>query len=465
MSDPSSPDTSQPARPSATRWTQIIDDNGTELLDAHHANQLASHFVGYLAESGIEPGSRIIFQANNSVQLAAAVLGCLLSGFVPVVISNKLTQRERDELTEDVAPALFVDDEILANAFNAPQIALGDHWRCRPMHFTSGTSGRPKGVWSGWLDDEASSALLAEEIDAWSMSPSDCHLVVAPMSHSAPLRFPLMTLMAGGSIVVPSAFDPEVISALIDSGQVTTTFMAPTHLQRLLEVAPPRQPRMRLVAHAGSACPEHVRRLARATFGDDVLREFYGSTEGQFTICTPKEFDAYPGTVGRARPGRTLRVDDDGHIWCQVPPHARFEYWGDPNKTAQAWSEDWFTVGDLGELDADGYLYLNGRRSDLIISGGVNVYPAEIERVVLDHPDVSQAIAFGVDDDHWGQRVCLAVVTSAPQEVLADYCRAQLAPYKRPKDIYLVPELPLTHNGKISRHQVLEFIGERSREC
>lgn len=438
---------------------ETIDDHGTELLGARHATELASRFVGHLHAAGVEPGSRVVFQAHNSARLVAAVLGCLRGGFVPVVITEKLTARERDELTADVSPALFVDDETLAGAFDAAPAPLNDLWRCRPMHFTSGTSGRPKGVWSGWLDDAASNSLVSEETEAWALSSSDQHLVVAPLSHSAPLRFPLMTLMVGGSIVVPPGFEATVVSALIDSGRVTTTFMAPAHLQRLLETASPKVPQMRLVAHAGSACPDHVRKLARTTFGDDALREFYGSTEGQFTICTPREFDEHPGTVGRARPGRELRVDDDGHIWCRVPRHARFEYWGDPQKTLNTWHEDWFTVGDLGELDSEGYLYLNGRRSDLIISGGVNVYPAEIERVVLDHPDVTQAIAFGMDDERWGQRVCLAVIGSVSREAIAEHCKSLLAPYKRPKDIYLVTELPHTHSGKIDRQRVAQFLG------
>ena len=305
---------------------EVIDDHGTESIDAEHATVLASRFAGYLRQLEVPPGGRVAFQAHNSVRLVVAVLGCLRAGYVPVVISDKLTARERDELTADVTPRLFVDDALLAGAFDGPSAPLTDHWQCRPMHFTSGTSGRPKGVWSGWLDDEESQALVAEETDAWALSATDRHLVVAPLSHSAPLRFPLMTLMTGGTIVVPSAFDPHVVSRLINNGEVTTSFMAPAHLQRLLETAPPADPRMRLVAHAGSACPDHVRRLARATFGDEALREFYGSTEGQFTICTPQEFDAHPGTVGQARPGRSLRVDDDGHIWCRVPPHA--ERWG-----------------------------------------------------------------------------------------------------------------------------------------
>jgi len=436
-----------------------LDNSGAEFLTSETARLLGARFVGGLRRAGTPEGSRIIFQSHNSGRLVSAILGCLLAGYVPVVISDKLTARERDELTLDVDPALIVGEADLLRAFNEAPAALGDRLRCRPMHFTSGTSGRPKGVWSGWLDDEEAQALVDEELEAWGISSVDRYLAVAPMSHSAPLRFPLMTLMAGGSVVIPSSFDPEMVSLLIDSGAVTTAFLAPSHLQRILDNCAPTRADMRLVAHAGSACPAHVRRAARHIFGDDRLREFYGATEGQFTICSPGEFDERPRTVGRARPGRSLRIEPDGRIWCQVPPYARFEYWRDPAKTAETWDGDWFTVGDLGHLDDDGYLYLDGRRSDLIITGGVNVYPAEIERIVLDLPQVRQASAFGLADDHWGQRVCLAVVGDVSEEDIAAHCEAQLAPYKRPKSVYVVTDLPHTHSGKIDRLRIPQSLG------
>ena len=142
----------------------------------------------------------------------------------------------------------------------------------------------------------------------------------------------------------------------------------------------------RLVAHAGAPCPEWVKRRLVEEFPDGSTWEFYGSTEGQFTACRSEEWLERPGTLGRARPGRTMTADEDGHLWCVVPPHARFSYFGDPEKTAAAWRDTdagpAFTVGDLGHIDEDGYVFLDGRREDLIISGGVNVYPAEVERVL-----------------------------------------------------------------------------------
>lgn len=436
-----------------------VDEAGSELLSAAAAEELGARFAGHLAGAGITPGARIILQAPNSALLLAAVAGALRYGCAPVVLSPLLTARERSELVADVQPAVVVDTAALPEALRADRGPVRDWFACRPLHFTSGTSGRPKAVWSGWLTRAQSAALVAEEQQAWGFSASDVHLVCGPMSHSAPLRFPLLTLAAGGSVVVPLRFDAAVAARLIAGGTATTSFMAPVHLQRILAAGLTSGPSMRLLAHAGSACPSQVRQRARATFGDDVLREFYGSTEGQFTVCTPAEFDAHPGTVGRARPGRALRVDAEGHLWCRAPEHARFEYWGDPAKTAAAWDGEWFTVGDLGRIDDDGYVYLDGRRSDLIITGGVNVYPAELERVVAELPGVAQVVAFGVEDPHWGQRVCLAVTgTATPQEVRA-WCATQLAPYKRPAAVHVVEAFPLTHNGKVDRRRVPGQLG------
>lgn len=434
---------------------------GAEVLTPEVAEDVAARFVGHLRRSGHEPGAPVVFLAPNSALLLASVAGALRAGYTAAVLSPALTARERRELVGDVQPCLVADDAELAAAQSARRAPLDDWWRSRPMHFTSGTSGRPKGVWSGWLDRPAGQALVAEEQTAWGITAADRHLVCGPMSHSAPLRFPLVTLAGGGSVLIPRRFDVAVVAALIESGAATTTFMAPAHLMRLLDAGPPRRARMRLVAHAGSPCPQHVRDRARSLFGDDSLREFYGSTEGQFTICTPAEHDAHPATVGRARPGRALRVALDGRIWCRVPTHARFEYWRDPGKTAEAWDADWFTVGDLGRLDSDGYLYLDGRRGDLIITGGVNVYPAEIERVVLELPGVEQAIAFGTADETWGQRVCLAVTGEVTAVQVEELCRAQLAPYKRPKSIHVLDALPVTHSGKVDRQRVPAALGLR----
>ncbi|MER3417973.1 MAG: AMP-dependent synthetase, partial [Chloroflexota bacterium] len=166
---------------------------------------------------------------------------------------------------------------------------------------------------------------------------------------------------------------------------------------------------------------------------------------------------ARPGTVGRARPHRRLRVDPDGTVWCAMPPYARFEYWRDPDGTAAAWRGDELTVGDLGRLDEDGYLFLDGRRDDFVITGGVNVYPAEVEAVLAEVPGVEEVVVFGVD----GQRVCAAVVGRISVDAVAARAAERLAPYKRPKEIHLVraADIPRTPNGKVRRAAVAAALG------
>ncbi|MBV9412927.1 MAG: acyl--CoA ligase, partial [Acidimicrobiia bacterium] len=206
---------------------------------------------------------------------------------------------------------------------------------------------------------------------------------------------------------------------------------------------------------------------ALAAFPDGAVWEFYGSTEGQFTVCPPDEWRAHPGTVGRARPRRSLEIDDDGQIWCHVPAFARFEYWRDPERTRQAWRGDAFTAGDLGHMDADGFLFIDSRRDDLIISGGVNVYPAEVENVLSSMAGVEDVAVFGAPDERWGQRVCVAVVGDVAPEAVVDHARAHLAAYKCPKDVYLLDDLPRTGSGKVRRLALAEALLEdvdRSRD-
>ena len=269
-------------------------------------------------------------------------------------------------------------------------------------------------------------------------------------------------MLAGGRIVVPGTFDPAVITSAIATERPTTMFCVPTHLQRLFahwdEHGVPDLSCFRLVAHAGAPCPPAVKQRLVELFPAGSTWEFYGSTEGQVTACRSEEWLERPGTVGRARPGRTVSLDEDGTIWCAVPEHARFSYFGDPGKTAAAWRETEagpaFTVGDLGRLDDDGYLYLDGRRQDLIISGGVNVYPLEVENALREHPGVTDVAVYAVPDDDWGQRVCAAVVGSATGPELTAYARERLSPPKRPKTWQFLDELPRTLTGKVLRDRL-----------
>jgi long-chain acyl-CoA synthetase len=258
-------------------------------------------------------------------------------------------------------------------------------------------------------------------------------------------------------------FDPDAFMAAVESLHPTSMFCVPAHLQRLFAHLDERGTSLdvssfRLVAHAGAPCPEPVRRRAHDLFGLDTVWEFYGSTEGQFTACPAPEWIAHPGTLGRARPGRVVTSDDDGQLWCAVPPWARFTYWNAPEKTARAWRDTpdgpAFSVGDLGRVDREGYVHLDSRREDLIISGGVNVYPAEVEAALETVDGLVDVAVFGRDDDRWGQRVCAAYVGDVDEALLRAVAEERLAPPKRPKEYVRFSTLPRTTTGKVRRTEL-----------
>ena len=434
-----------------------------ELLTAEASEDLQRRVAGALAGRGIGAGERVAFLTTSSGAMLSAVLGALRVGVVPVPLNPALLAEERDLVLGDAEPALVVDDAVLAELVAGPPVDLAPVPLARPMHYTSGTTGRPKGVWSGVLAEADARALAAEEAELWGFDRADVHLVCSPMHHSAPIRFGGGTLLAGGSLVILTRFDAAVAAAAIAEHRPTSAFMVPAHLQRLFAASGasglPDLSSFRLLAHAGAPCPPPLKRAAIEAFPAGSVWEFYGSTEGQFTACPSADWEARPGTVGRARPHRRLAVGDDGVIWCDAPGYARFEYWRDPERTAAAWRGDAFTVGDLGRLDDDGFLYLEGRRDDLVITGGVNVYPAEVEHVLVEAPGVREAAVFGVDDERWGQRVCAAVVGDVTPGQVIEHARAHLAAYKCPKDVFVVDELPHTSTGKLQRLALVQALG------
>lgn len=402
------------------------------------------------------PRDRVALAVPGSEDYVRAAIGLLAAGIVPIPLDPKLTASERAALFDDLLPTAVIetqaDIEQIAAAY-----PLGLPL-ARPMHVTSGTTGRPKGVWSGILSPESARALVGEERALWGFNEADVNLVLSPLHHSAPLRFAMGTLLAHGRIVVPGPFDVAAITAAIERERPTTMFCVPAHLQRLFahwdEVGIPDLSSFRLVAHAGAPCPEAIKRRLIEAFPAGSTWEFYGSTEGQFTACRSEDWLTRPGTLGRARPGRRMNADPDGTLWCTVPDYARFEYFGDPEKTAAAWRDSAFTVGDLGRIDDDGYLYLDGRRVDLIISGGVNVYPAEVEQALEQLDGVVEIAVFGCEDAEWGQRVCAAYAGTASEDQLRTYAREYLAGAKRPKEYRRVDALPRTATGKVLRRQL-----------
>jgi acyl-CoA synthetase (AMP-forming)/AMP-acid ligase II len=426
---------------------------------AADAEKLQARAAGALDARGLEAGDRVAFLCPNSIELLCAILGAARAGIAPVPVNPALLEDERATILDDADPAFVVGPAELVQLMDGPPGDLAPAPLVRPMHYTSGTTGRPKGVWTGVLSEDDAVAYQADESEVWAFERDDVMLVCSPLYHSAPLRFSLGTLLAGGDVIVLERFDAEAVVHAITEHRPTLTFVVPSHLQRLFaHGALPDMTSFRRFVHAGAPCPVPIKRAAIDALPAGRIWEFYGATEGQFTVCAPEEWVAHPGTVGRARPRRSLQIDDDGLVWCAVPEWARFEYWRDPERTAAAWRGDAFTAGDLGHLE-DGYLFLDSRRDDLIISGGVNVYPAEVENVLSDLPGVDDVAVFGVADERWGQRVCAAVVGTAQPEAVVEHARTRLAPYKCPKDVYLVDDLPRTGTGKLRRSALAEDLG------
>jgi acyl-CoA synthetase (AMP-forming)/AMP-acid ligase II len=458
----------------------VRDAPTVEVLHAADAEDRQRRAAGALRARGCSEGDRVVFALGSSAGLICAVLGAARSGLIPVLLNATLTRAERDALAEDAQPTLCIFDESalaeLLHAGNTP-VELAPYPLTRPMHYTSGTTGRAKGVTTGIWDDKIAREVYEDEAAVWHFDQKDLHMVCSPMYHAVSIRFSSNTLLAGGSLAILSRFDASTALHVLRRHRPTTTFLVPTHLQRILQLpelgAGESFDSLRLLAHAGAPCPESVKRATMARVPPGVVWEFYGSTEAQYTVCPPDEWLEHPGTVGRARAGRHLSIAPvdaaagasaaavEGTIWCDLPDFARFRYWRDPEATSKAWNGTACTVGDLGRLHPDGYLYLTGRRHDLIISGGVNVYPAEVENVLAAVDGVREVAVFGLPDERWGQRVCAAYVAdSASAEVaLRAAASSLLAPYKRPKAYFATLELPHTATGKLMRRAVPDHLG------
>ncbi len=337
------------------------------------------------------------------------------------------------------------------------------------MLYTSGTTGRPKGVHRP--RGTTSSASLG--IFGYREDGSDRHLCTGPLYHAAPLLFSLVVpLTYGVGVVVMERFDAEEALRLVERYSVTHTHMVPTMFHRLLSLPEDVRDRydvssLRSVLHGAAPCPVVVKRRLMEWLGP-VVWEYYAATEGLGTFVDPETWLAHPGTVGRPLvegmvvvgddQGRPLPPGETGLVYLRPPPGAAFEYYKDPAKTASTYVGEYFTLGDVGRFDDEGYLYLTDRSANLIISGGVNIYPAEVDAVLLEHPAVGDVGTIGVPDDEWGE-VVLAVVEPQPgtiagpeleHELLA-FCRQRLAHFKCPRSVAFVDHLPRHDNGKLYR--------------
>ncbi|MBW3657866.1 MAG: AMP-binding protein [Actinobacteria bacterium] len=457
---------------------------------------LVRRAVALLRRTGLRTGDRLLTLLPNSPATFAVQLAAMLEGIVQVPLPPDLAAGEVATIAGDAdpraalvdvgargrsalaalgLPVTVLDEDALAAA--GPPAEPAHAWPVtRPMAYTSGTTGRRKGVTVGVSDERWGRVVVDDEHDAFDRRHGDLHLVVSPLYHSGPFRFGFVTALLGGRVAVLPSFDARRWLDTLREVRPTSVFCVPTQLHRLLalpDVTADDLSSLTLLAHAAAPMPVPLKeRLLELAPAGSVF-EFYGSTEGQFTVAPPDVWRGAPGTVGRARPGRQLEIRDDGGraletgavgtVWVRAPDHARWEYWRDPVRTRDVWDGDAFTVGDLGHLDGDGRLFLDGRPGDLVISGGVNVYPAEVERSLLADASIAEAVVFGVPDEEWGERVVAAVVPHAghtpdPDE-LRERLRGELAPAKVPKRIVVVDDLPRTGTGKVRRVGLADALG------
>lgn len=352
-----------------------------------------------------------------------------------------------------------------------PATAPDDQACGEKLYYTSGTSGRPCQVRKplGGGSPEACGAAAAAHLGAMAGIVPDSglvHLVASPLYHSASLLWASDHLHLGHRLVLMERWDARGALARIARHRVTGGFLVPTHFHRLLalpdaERAAADVSSLRHVIHGGAPCPVARKRRMLAWWGD-VVYEVYGAAEGGGLGISPAAWREHPGSVGQVgEVVRVLREDgtpcaagEQGTVYLRL--RQPFVYHGAPAKTAAAQRDGWFTVGDLGRLDEEGYLYLEGRRSDTIISGGVNVHPAEVEAALREHPAVADAAVFGVPDPEWGERVCAALELASGradglEEELRAFLGARLAGAKRPKTLVFPPALPRRANGKLDR--------------
>ena len=361
-----------------------------------------------------------------------------------------------------------------------PATAIDDPIRGTIMLYTSGTTGRPKGVSKPRTDGAAT--LTEAQFSGY--LPGAVHLVTGPLYHTAPLMLSLNTPLHGGAtLVLMEHWDAPSTLDLITAHGVTHTHMVPTMFHRLLALpddvrAAADTSTLLAVVHGAAPCPVHVKQRLLEWFGP-VVWEYYGATEGAATLVDPKTWLRKPGTVGKPDPADHVIVGDvdahplpantPGSVWIKTSRTDRFEYHGDREKTEGAYRGDYFTLGDVGYLDDDGYLFLTDRSAHLIVSGGVNIYPAEVDAVLLEHPAVGDAATIGVPDDEWGESV-LAVVEVADgitaDEVLAveliAHCRDRLARFKCPRAIDFVARIPRQDNGKVAKTKLRAEYRERA---
>jgi acyl-CoA synthetase (AMP-forming)/AMP-acid ligase II len=487
----------------------LIRPNKVALICGEHSltyaelNRRARRVANALRNLGVKAGDRVAVTAHNSIELLEVAGGLSKLAAITVLLNYRLRAHEVAYIINDAQAKVAIAGPELVEVVDQARaeveaevvyIAIGDEGRhgwqryedllasadenalpgaggpSSTMSYTSGTTGKPKGTYRphGVPANDVTSVIRAFEL-----AESDVHLLAGPYYHSAPNFFATVHLMLGSTIVIQPKYDAVEALQLIERHKITTTFMAPTLLQRLCDVPEDVFARydaspLRSIILGGAPCPYALKVRATKRFGE-CLWEFYGATETGFvTILRPEDQLRKPGSCGKVGPGQEIRLLDaagnevldgvPGEIWARSPQLA--EYYNKPDAMVRTMRDGFFSAGDIAYRDAEGYYYICDRKIDMIISGGVNIYPAEIEAVLSAHPAVLDVAVIGVPDDYWGESV-KAVVSlrpgaSATAAELIVFCGEQLADYKKPRSVDFVDELPRNPAGKLLKALIRE---------
>ena len=465
----------------------------------------AEKFAAALGARGISGGERVALFLGNSPDFVAAYLGTHLAGNVVVPVNTAYKRTELRHIFDDAGVRLCLTDaerrpELDGVRGDLPDLktvvevgeglekfldGAGHCERALPegddlatIAYTSGTTGRSKGA---MLLHRNLAANVAAVCEAWRWGPEDRLLLTLPLFHTHGLTVGVHgTLFVGGSAELHRRFDADRVYETLLAGETTMFFGVPTMYARLLREARSRGERpepLRLYVAGSAPLSPGAFREFEELFGERIL-ERYGMTETGMNLTNPYDGERRPGTVGGPFPGQEARVvgvmdrealgpDEVGEIEVRGP-HVFAGYWRRPDATQESLGADgWFRTGDLGSVSADGYYTITGRSKELIISGGYNVYPREVEEILEGCPGVAEVAVVGLPDEEYGERVAAAVVRDDPvlgATDVIDFCREDLAGFKRPREVVFVDELPRNALGKVQKHLVREGLigGEAS---
>ncbi len=478
-------------RPDAMAITDLTQQRSWRELDRNIA-ALANFLI---REIGARPGDHMALLIGNRVEYIEAMLAGMLAGLWVTPINTHLTASEVSYIRDDCgASVVFYDPEhqhlllegsgtalnvceVVSDLHNwLPETAVSNSAPAGGnMLYTSGTTGKPKGV------QRAKATTVGEMIErmrntgeAFGLTGRGPHLVTGPLYHAAPGMFALYDLMNGAPMVIMPKWDCDTFFRCVREYQVATTHLVPTMFVRLLDARHNTAERidlssLRYVLHGAAPITRPVKESVLQWFGP-LLTEYWGATEsGVVTLVNSEEWLKHPGTVGRAVGSFSVYVGDEhgnpsdqeeGLLFCR---HAQlplvFSYHKDPQKTLKAHPRPHiFYLGDIGQVDSEGFVYLSDRESHMIISGGVNIYPSEVEQALLEHADVTDAAVFGIPNPEWGEEVKAVVElrtgASASTDQLRDFLRGKIASFKIPRSMEFVSELPRTPSGKVQIHKL-----------